>query len=171
MTWINILGGIAVLGSYVVGIATHPETSGAVWGGIPEGLQPVYTVSMFLAAGGYFLFTPYVYWQLDPEQVRVFGRYGYGAFLLIYAVILVPSALWMPLTFQMIDTPGAGLWLAIRLVLFAVGIASVALIAAVASANPAGSRTGRILAIVGAVAFAFQTAVLDAVVWPAFFPA
>lgn len=168
--WLNVLGGLAVLGSYVVGLATNPESAGAVWGGVPDGLQPLYTVCMFLAAGGYFLFSHYVYLRLDADAVEVFGRFGFGAFNAIYASILVPSALWMPLTFRMITQPDETLWLAIRVVLLTVGIGSLLLIAAIRSARPDGGESGRRWATVGAVAFSFQTAVLDALVWPAYFP-
>ena len=168
---LNVVGGIAVLGSYVVGLMTHPESSGAVWGGVPEGLQPLYTVCMLLAAAGYFFFTPYVFFKLDVDEVRVFSRFGFGAFEVLYAGILIPSALWMPLTFRMIAAPDPALWVAIRVVLFVVGISSVALIAALQSATPPGRPLARRLAIVGAIPFAFQTAVLDALIWPAYFPA
>lgn len=167
---INVLGGIAVLGSYVVGIASHPETTGQVWGGVPESLRPVYTISMFTAAAGYFLFTPYVFFSLSPPDVRVFGRYSYAIFPALYACILVPSAVWMPLTFEMIESPGPVLWASIRTVLFLVGLGSVGLVAAIVSAQPQGSSLARRLAILGALLFTWQTAVLDALVWTAYFP-
>ena len=47
-----VIGGILVLGSYVHGIVTNPETRGDVWGGVPQAIQPLYTVSMLLAAAG-----------------------------------------------------------------------------------------------------------------------
>ena len=50
LLWINVVGGIAVLGSYVHGIVTNPLTRGEVWGGVPEALQPLYTASMLSAA-------------------------------------------------------------------------------------------------------------------------
>lgn len=167
---LNLLGGIAVLASYVVGLSASPELAGAVWGGVPEALRPVYTVCMFLAAGGYFLFSHYIFWGLPTDRLRVFGQHGLRAFVGLYAVILIPSALWMPLTMRMIETPGPANWWMIRLVLLAVGGASVLLIEAVRSAEPQGSTRGRRLAILGAVLFAFQTAVLDALIWPAYFP-
>lgn len=167
---LNVVGGVLVLGSYAFELITHPETRGEVWGDVPGALQPLYTVCMFLAAGGYFFFTSYVLLRLDPERVRVFGRYGFGIFHVLYAAILFPSAAWLTLTFRMIDTPTSGLWIAIRLVLLVVGVCSLALIAAIRSAEPRGPVLHRALALVGAVLFAFQTAVLDALVWAAYFP-
>jgi hypothetical protein len=40
-TWINLLGGFAVLSSYAWGFVAHPETVGALWGGVPEALRPL----------------------------------------------------------------------------------------------------------------------------------
>jgi hypothetical protein len=167
---LNVLGGIAVLGSYVHGLATHPATRAQVWGGVPEALRPLYTVSMLLAAAGYFAFSFFVFFRLDPERTRLAGRLRFGALHAIYALILLPSALWMPLSFAMLEAPSAALWAAIRVVLGLVGIGSLALVGAVASARPPDASLARGVALAGALAFAFQTAVLDALVWPAYFP-
>jgi hypothetical protein len=168
--WLNLLGGCAVLGSYAHGLASHPLTRGEVWGGVPDPLRPLYTASMLLAAAGYFAFSFFVFFRLDPARTRVAGRFGFGAFHALYALILLPSALWMPLTFAMLDSPSGALWAAIRVALALVGIGSLGLVAAVASARPSEARLARAAAVAGALAFSFQTAVLDALVWPAYFP-
>ena len=170
LAWINVLGGVAVLGSYAHGIVTHPGSAGAVWGGVPEGLRPLYTVCMLLAAVGYFAFTSYVFFRVEPDSARVAGRFGFGIFPALYLLILVPSALWMPLTFAMLEAPSAGLWLGIRAVLALVGLGSLGLVAALVSLEERAPRSHWALALAGSLAFAFQTAVLDAVVWTAFFP-
>jgi hypothetical protein len=167
---VNVAGGIAVLGSYAHGIATHPDTSGQVWGGVPEELRQLYTVSMLLAAAGYFPFTYFVVCRLDPDRTRVAGRFGFVLFVWLYAIVLVPSALWMPLTFAMLDAPSGLLWLSIRLVLFAVAIGSLALLTALPAARPRDNGWPFRLAIAGCLAFCLQTAILDALVWPAYFP-
>lgn len=168
---INVLGGTAVLGSYVHGLTNNPELRGPLWGGVPEALQPIYTISMLLAALGYFPFTYVVAFRVDPDRARVAGGFGFDAFNVLYALILAPSALWMPLTFAMLAQPNPTLWLMIRIVLALVGMGSVALIVALVTLQPRPSRAWHVAAIVGAVAFAVQTALLDALVWPAYFPA
>lgn len=170
MLWINVLGGIAVLGSYAIGIATHPETSGEAWGEVPDSLRPLYTVNMLLAAVGYFLFSYFVFFRLDPDSTRIAGRFGFRGFHGLYLLILVPSALWMPLTFAMLEEPSTGLWLAIRGVLALTGIGSVGLLAAILTVEAPRAAWARRLAVVGCLAFCLQTAVLDALVWPAYFP-
>jgi len=170
LLWLNVLGGIAVLGSYVHGLASNPLTRGAVWGDVPEALRPFYTINMFLAAAGYFAFSSYVFRQLDPARTRIAGRFGFGAFHVLYALILVPSALWLPLTFEMLAAPSAWLWLVIRIDLALVGLGSLGLMGAIASAQPPGAPGARRLALLGTLFFCLQTALLDALIWPAYFP-
>ena len=169
LIWINALGGTAVLVSYAWNMLAHPEASGDFWGGVPATMQSGYVFSMLLAVLGYFAFTRFVF-RLRPGQVRIAERFDYRSFQLIYALILVPSALWMPLTFAMIQDPSAGLWFAIRVTLAAVGVGSLLLITALLRLQPNTPKVAYRLAVVGSVAFAFQTAVLDALVWPAYFP-
>lgn len=169
MAWINVVGGVAVLGSYAYGLATHPETAGDVWGGVPEWLKPYYTVSMLTAALGYFLFSYFLFFRVDPAEARVGNRLDFDLFNFLYLFILVPSALWMPLTFRMLEAPNDGLWIAIRVVLAIVGVASAGLIVSLLLLKPRQPTWAYMLAILGSVLFAVQTAVLDAIVWPRFF--
>jgi hypothetical protein len=170
LVWINVLGGTAVLASYAWNLLAHPEAGSDFWGGVPAAMQPLYVVTMLLAATGYFAFTRFVF-RLRPAQVKIAERFGYGLFKWIYLLILVPSALWMPLTFEMITSPGAGLWFAIRLTLAAVGVGSLLLVAALLWMEPRSPKLSHRFALAGSIAFSFQTAILDALVWPAYFPA
>ena len=87
-----------------------------------------------------------------------------------YTAILIPSALWLPLLALYGQAPSAPLWLAIRGVLFLVG--GGASVVAYMLVRRAGE--GPALAW-GAVAMFFffwlQTMVLDALIWPAYYPA
>jgi hypothetical protein len=164
---LNVVGGIAVLASYVVGLGAI--SGDALWGGVPDGLRPIYTVNMFLAAGGYFLFTPYILFRLDPDTTRVAGRFGYGLFHILYALVLFPSALWLALTAHVVDHPSLAAWAVVRIDLALVAIGAIGLLTSLACLGPDAPR-GRRLAIAGLVPFCLQTAVLDALIWPAFFP-
>ena len=167
LLWLNVLGGIAVLGSYYHGLSSNPLARAELWGNVPEALRPFYTINMFLAAAGYFAFSSFVFRRLDPVRTRVAGRFGFGVFHVLYALILVPSALWLPLTFEMIAAPSAGLWVAIRVTLALVGLGSLGMLAAVASALPHDAPGARRIALMGAFFFSLQTALLDALIWPA----
>jgi hypothetical protein len=169
MVAINLLGGSAVLGSYAWGFVTHADAGQALWGGVPAGLRPFYTAGMFLAAAGYFSFTYFLLLRLDPNSTRIFGRFGFGGFNALYAAILIPSALWMPLTFRTLESAGSGWGWTVRIVLAVVGLASLGLFFALWKVKPQQPRWAHRLAVVGSAAFCLQTAVLDAIVWAAFF--
>ena len=99
---------------------------------------------MPVAAVGYLTFTYFWCFKADPERTRIAGGYRLSLVNWIYLLILIPSALWMPLTFGYLAAPSRLGWIAVRLDLFAVRV--------------------------GAIAFAVQCAILDPLVWPALFP-
>jgi hypothetical protein len=165
---INVIGGVAVIGSYVQGLMSHTGTEG-IWGGVPGTIRPFYFAFMFFAAAGYFAFTYFILFRLNPGEVLVFNRLGYWVFPVIYALILFPSALWMPLTYAAASHPSTGLCLGIRVTLVVVGLAALALLAALLGLNTRDGQVPYWFAVGGVGAFCVQTAVLDAVVWSAFF--
>jgi hypothetical protein len=73
----------------------------------------------------------------------------------------------MPLTFALLGNPNTLLWWIVRLDLLVVGVASLAVLAALLRIGPGRAPWP---AVVGAAFFCLQTAVLDALIWPAFFP-
>jgi len=169
-TWlaVNAIGGVAVLGSYVHGLLTHPDTRNELWGSMPPELQAVYGVTMWLAAGGYFFFSYYFLVRTEADEVR-FGRFGFGLINALYALIMIASAAWMPLTFVYLDQPSSALWLAVRIDLLGVGIGSIGLIVALFTMKPRAEGLTAVLALLGLLFFAVQTAFLDPLVWPQFF--
>jgi hypothetical protein len=169
MVAINLLGGSAVLGSYAWGLVTHADAGQALWGGVPAGLRPFYTAGMFLAAAGYFAFSYFLLFRLDPNTTRILGRFGFGAFNALYAAILIPSALWMPLTFRTLESAGPGWDWMVRIALAVVGMASLGLFFTLWKVEPQQPRGAQRLALAGCAAFCLQTTVLDAIVWSAFF--
>jgi hypothetical protein len=169
MILVNLIGGTAVLGSYAYGLLTYPDAGTVLWGGVPEALRPLYTVSMLSATVGYFAFTGFLLFAVDPDRVRLAGRFGFGLFNALYALILIASALWIPLTFAVVEAPSNAMWLATRLDLGVVAIASAALLVALLAHAPRRPIAAYALAVLGLVAFSFQTVVLDALVWPAYF--
>jgi hypothetical protein len=167
---ISVLGGIAVLGSYVLEIARHPGQGDALWGNIPEWVRPYYSSWMPVAAVGYLTFTYFWFFRVDPERTRIGGRYSLGLVNWLYLLILIPSALWMPLTFAYLESPTRLGWVTVRLDLFAVALGALGMIWALAKVEPSEPRTSHRVALVGAFGFAVQCAILDPLVWPAFFP-
>ena len=166
---LNVVGGAAVLGSYLLTFA-RPDAGAILWGGVPESLRPLYTVNMFLAAGGYFPFTWVLALREAPERVRFGGGLGYGWLFGCYALVLFPSAAWLPLTYAYADAPSAMAWLLVRADLALVALGSLGLLFAVLTVRPRPPLGLHVVALLGCVAFNVQTVVLDAIIWPAFYP-
>lgn len=166
---INIVGGAAVIGSYVLGLRGEAGGASTLWGGVPEGIRPVYVVSMVLSAIGYFAILYFMFFRLVPDQVVVAGRLGFGVFYAIFLLILIPSAFWMPLTNLYVSDPSTVLWIAIRAVLAIVGLASIAMVWALLALDLQDRGVAYWAAVIGSAYFAFHTFVLDAVIWAALF--
>lgn len=161
---LQALGGTAVLGSYAHGLLTHEEPAAVLWGYTPANVRSVYTVSMLAAAAGYFPFT--YLWLKHGPSMKLGKSEAFPIITGLYAAVLLPSALWMPLTFAVHESKSPVTYAAMRAVLFTVGAASVGLLAALFTAKPRPSKALFTAAVIGTSAFVFQTAVLDALVWP-----
>jgi len=167
---INSLGGVAVIASYVAGMVSHPNTEQLIWGRITPSLRTVYLVGMPLAAASYLLFLYFILFHLNAETVTIWGFDGFSVLDIIFSVILVFSALWMPLTYKLIETQWRGWWIYIRLVLLFVALASLALFGALLMISQKEPAWSYWLAVSGALVFFIQTGFIDAFVWPAAFP-
>jgi hypothetical protein len=166
---INVLGGAAVIGSYVLGLKGQSGGANVLWGAVPNSLRPVYTVSMILSALGFFAFIYFILFRLVPGEVLIGGRFGFSLFYAIFLVILVASAFWMPLTNAYVGNPSTGMWIGIRTVLALVGLGSIALMLALLTLQTKVPGISYWLAVAGSGYFAFHTAILDAIVWAALF--
>jgi hypothetical protein len=166
---INIIGGAAVIGSYVHGLLTNMVSTSALWGGVPESVRLVYIVSMVLAALGYLSFMHFILFRLIPVEVKIAGKFTFNIFYAIFLGILVPSVFWMPLTYALIDNYSTALWIGIRLVLILVGLSSCALVWVLLRLGDGKPRLPYWFAIIGSIYFAFHTAVLDMLLWPELF--
>ncbi|UCB44133.1 MAG: hypothetical protein JSV77_05755 [Dehalococcoidales bacterium] len=166
---INIVGGIAVIGSYIVGIKTQPGGANALWGGVPPNVRPVYGVSMVLSALGYFAFLYFILFEIVPDEVLIGGRFDFSVFYVIFLVILLPSALWMPLTNVYIGNHRTGIKIGVRIILALVGLASIALVWSILSLETRTPNVPYWLAVAGSSYFAFHTAILDGIIWSILF--
>jgi hypothetical protein len=170
LLWIVVLAGSAVLASYAYTLGLDPAIRTGLWGGVPATLLPAYVTSMGLATAGYFAFTYYLLFAVDPDRVRIAGQFSYCLFQGLYLMILVPSALWLPITAAMVQQPRSLLWLGIVGMLALVALGSVGVLLALLVMRPRQPTWAHRLAVAGSMAFCFQTAVLDLLVWTALFP-
>ncbi len=162
---INTLGGSAVIGSYILWLAGRPGAVDALWGGVPTSIRPFYTAGMLLAAAGYFAFTYFLLLRIDPAKAKVFACCDTRIFHVLYLGILIPSALWMPLTFWAIDQQSVLLVWVVRAILILVALFSLGLLAALLATQPREPAWAHALAVIGAACFCVQTVLLDAIVW------
>jgi hypothetical protein len=168
MLLINLLGGGAVVGSYMLGLRAHPGQTDALWGGVPAGLRPIYTVNMLLAALGYLVLLAILLLRVDADQTRI-GRLRFGTFNLLYLLILIPSALWMSQTYALAQEFTPVRWVGVLVTLALVGLGSAGMLIALLKIKPRPPAGSYWLAIVGAFFLFVQTGVLDAVIWPLFY--
>lgn len=155
---LNVLGGIAVLGSYYWGFVSYPDLRTDFWGGVPKSVQGIYTLNMFFAATGYIAAFGFFMTKLPAN--------GFSKLLLPYFLILIPSALWLPLTVAVLLHPSDLLWWGIRLDLFAVAIGGIWVTLAVLRTD---TSRARVLVAIAMAFFILQTTILDALIWPAYF--
>jgi len=124
---------------------------------------------MILAALGYFAFSYFIFFRVLPGEVSIAGRFGFSLFYVIFLLILIASALWMPLTNLYVANPSTGMWIGVRTVLALVGLGSIALLWALLSLQTKLPSIPYWLAVAGSAYFAFHTAILDAIIWAALF--
>ncbi len=160
-----LAGGVLVLASYIRGLITDPARASALWGGVPETWLPLYTISMVLAAVGYLLFTFFLFFRAHELGIFIDFRRVW----LAYVAILVPSALWMPLTIEMVTSPSPSTWAMIRLMLTLVALGGLALVITLVRVKPRSRDWSYWAALIGSVVFFLHTAVLDAILWPVLF--
>lgn len=170
LIWILLVGGAAVLASYVYGFVAQPSALSKLWDVIPGAVRSPYAVSIGLATASFFVYTVFLL-RVDADRVKVGDRWGYAIFLWLYLLILIPSALYVPLGVAMVQRQSSGLWIAIRLVLVLVAVGAWGLEVALATMRPREPAALYWMAVAGSAIFAFHTTVLDAIAWPTFFAA
>lgn len=165
---LNIVGGIAVLGSYVVGLSNHPGQGMMLWGEIPEGVRGPYTAMMFPAAFGYI--TAFAYVVTQPQEAldaRLAG--GLQRYVLIQTLFLVSAALWMPLCWVGIDNGLPWMVWPIQAVLAVTGAGAAYFVWQFAVITDPDRPLFRKAALIGSCFLALQCTVIDGLIWPRFF--
>ncbi len=122
-----------------------------------------------MGAVGFFAYSFFILFKLNPDDTRIYVALGYEIFNFLYLAILIPSALWLPLTFLAVQNNNSVvLWLA-RLDLVIVAVASILLLLALLYTQPRQPMWAYRLALVGSIFFCIQTVLLDAILWGYFF--
>ena len=160
---VNLVGGCAVLGGYIVCVSSYPQHGEALWGGIQGALRNVFIASMLLAASGYLVFCFYV--------IRLDGLSGHQSISLhlwatiISSIFLLSAALWMPATISFIHLGNTILWVVAVTSLWVTAGSLVALTVTLALNPELPTTLGRYIAILGIAYISFHCLVLDALIW------
>ncbi|MGM0368697.1 MAG: hypothetical protein ACQEP2_09085 [Actinomycetota bacterium] len=164
-----IVGGISVIGSYIIGAIRNPVGASALWGGVSKNIIPYYVLGMVLSAIGFLATAYYLFFKIDISSVKILGGLDFRFFIFIYLLILVPSALWMPLTIRMVNNPSSGLVAGIQIVLILVAIGALLMFVSLLTLSPKVLDWSYYLSVIGSGIFFLHAAVLDASLWTTLF--
>jgi hypothetical protein len=158
------VSGTLVLGSYILGV-NDSGTADIMWGGVPTNWRGLYTISMIISALSYFIFSTYTFINIVGKKVQ--SKYPLYTIYILYSLILIPSALWIPLVESMIKSPSDLTWIAIRTVLILVAFGTLGLLFFFLRLPTQKKKFFYYISVVGIIIFLFHTGVLDAAIWPA----
>lgn len=164
-TVINILGGISVLASYVIGLTLYPEHRDALWGGITGGLRTLFVISMLLAAPGYLTFSYFVIFKsgtLIYTQISAIKPYMVH---LTFAIFIISASIWMPSTITYLNTSNVVWWWITVATLWITGLSLVILVLTVSQTQFDGTNLIKTSAFAGLTYMTFHCLVLDAIIW------
>jgi len=161
-----VLGTLVPL-SYVLGLGNNAD---AMWGGVPSNIRPLYTISMLISATGFFIFSTYTFLKVFKDKFILPYSLKKWTIHLSYLLILIPSALWIPLVNVMLDKPSTLIWIGIRTVLILVAIGTLILFILITKAEKEKKGLFYYTSVVGLILFLFHTGILDAIIWPILFP-
>ena len=166
---INLIFGSMVLYSYYSGVTKEPALSLRLWGGVPTILQPLIVACMFISAVGYFFFTYNFLTNVDVQNVMFLNRFNYWTLHIIYLLILIPSMLWIDLTYKYMKSGSTFDWYIVVFVLFCVAIASVILFLFTIDTEFNNKNFIYLASVCGVSFFVFHTLFLDGLIWTVFF--
>lgn len=164
---VSLVGGGLVMLSYYKGLRTKSGVD-ALWGGTPTKIRKAYTASMLVSALGYMVTFIYILNNLTDANQAVAGPFTNYSFVIFFALIQFPSAVWVPLVVKMTKKPSEGLWFAIRAGLALVGIGALLVVVNLLSIDPRPQGFIYTVSLISMVWFTIHTAVLDALFWPSF---
>ena len=167
--------GPLVLASYVYGIS-HADKPQDLWGGIPLAWQTYIVPFMFIAAAGFLIYWWIVFFQFDQDTFSsLHWPWGYsdgnGAIrlLLAYALVLIPSALWLESTLFHLSNNYSWTPVLVIGILMMVAIGNIMLGLLAYGAYQDGVN-GSGLMMIGAVMLGIQCIVNDCIIWSLKFP-
>ncbi len=167
---INIIGGIAVLGGYVIALINHPETRNELWGGVPENLRFWITIFMFISAFGYCFAMYYLIFDEGLFLNFFWGKFDYKLIKILLIIFLLTAALWIHTAFIYIESGSKLYWNFVQLELWLTGISAFLIMIGIATAIGVKNSNLHLYSILGLSAISFHCLALDAFLWLNKFP-
>ncbi len=165
---VNLVGGLAVLGSYCVGLYLYPDQRTALWGGVVGNWKTLFTTSMFFAAAGYLVFCYTMTISDGANESSFFGKY---TFIILAAVFLFSASVWMPATLQYLDTKNE-IWWIVSVTSLWITAASLTCMGLAFNFTefPNVNLFQNSVTLIGIIWITFHCLVFDAIIWVAKFP-
>ncbi len=158
--WINLIGGIAVLGGYIIALIYHPETRNYLWGGVPINWRPW----IVCYAIHYMVFS-------DGLSLQFFwGRVDATKMIILLVLFLFSASLWIHTTFSYIDSPTYLKWAFVQAELWITALSILLMTIGLATANGVEQSMKHNISILGLSLISFHCLVLDAMLWINKFP-
>ena len=167
--------GTMVLVSYLYGVS-HASDKDALWGGIPWSQAKFIVPFMFVAAFGFLMYWWIILYQNDASAIAELrwpwgesNGHGGGRLLLAFALLIIPSALWLEATIYHIENTYS--WTPILvvglLILASIGNIMMGLLGYSAWQDevPGGAAM-----LVGSILLGIQVILFDCIYWNLKFP-
>ena len=168
--WINIIGGILVLGGYIYALIQHPDTRSDLWGGVPEEWRVWIVSSMFFAAFGYCYAMKYMIFN-DGLSLDYFGgKIDVTKMLVLLVLFLFSASLWIHTTFSYIESPTYIKWVFIQIELWTTALSILFFTIGLATAIGEQNSFQHNFSIFGLGIISFNCLILDALLWINKFP-
>jgi|TARA_B100001142_G_scaffold219604_1_gene217798 hypothetical protein len=167
---INIFGGIAVLGGYVIALINNPETRNELWGGVPENLRLWITAFMFISAFGYCFAMYYLIFDEGLSLDFFWGKFDYKLIRILLIIFLLTAALWIHTTFLYIESGSKFHWGLVQFELWLTGVSVFLIMLGIASATKVENSNLHFYSIIGLSTISFHCLILDAFLWLNKFP-
>lgn len=168
--WINIIGGLSVLGGYVYALLDHPILRGQIWGGVPENWQPWITMFMFISGFGYCYGMYYLIFNEGLNLKFFGGRYDSSIMRTFLILFLVSASMWIHSTFNYLELPNANSWNMVRIELWCTALSILFMTIGLATAKGIKNTGIHRISVIGLSAISFHCLFLDAILWTSYFP-
>lgn len=165
---VNLVGGIAVLGSYCAGLYLYPDQRAALWGGIVGNWRTLFTSSMFFAAAGYLIFCYTMTISDGANESSFLGKY---TFIILAAAFLFSASVWMPATLQYLDTRNGIWWVVSVTSLWVTAASLICMVLAFSFTEfPNVNLSQNYVTLTGIIWITFHCLVFDTIIWVTKFP-